>query len=250
MLLFIGICGIILMGRYFMKFKDKTDLESIRRIAHLFNEFNIEVGDYAIINHPFIDSPIYPKQSKSGEIIFLDTSKEKDLKIIKKEISKQIDKISSYWQFQLIMNKRYASAFFKYTYEFLCKEDFKSALLNLFTRLEYPNVDKNFTPRQFIRLFKSVPTKEWIDTDDLKHYDELPEVVTVYRGVKPKGKIQALSWTDNKDTAQWFADRFEKNGTVYKAEINKEDILVYTNQRDEHECIIDFTKLRNIEEVK
>lgn len=232
-----------------MKFRDRTDLDAVKKIARLFNEFDIEFKDYAIVNHPFIDSPVYPRKTDSGEFEFLDMTKKKDFEIVRNEMTRRLNKIKSYSGFQYIINKRYASAFFKYTYEYLDKDDFKEALLNLFTYLEYPNMDKNFTQRQFIKLFKRIPTIEWIDEEDLEHYNNLPEVITIYRGVKPKNKVEALSWTDNYDTAKWFADRFEANGKVYKAQINKEDILVYTNQRNEHECIVDFTKLMNIEEV-
>ena len=233
------------------KFRQKTNLNKVKEIALIFNEFPIEFTHFDIVNHPFIDSPIYVKHnSDTNEFITWDMHNEDDVKKAKAEIHKIIKKTNKYMHFlSFLINKRYASAFFKYTYRFLNEEDYREALLALFTHLEYPNMDKNFTQRQFVKLFQRLPNTSWMEPEDLEHYNNLPETLTIYRGVKPKNKIKAMSWTDDLTTAQWFADRFEKNGKVYQAQINKADILCYTNQRNEHECIIDFTKLENLREM-
>ena len=52
---------------------------------------------------------------------------------------------------------------------------------------------------------------------------ELDDTLTVYRGVTLYNahNIKALSWTLNKETAEWFAHRFNEDGTVYEAQIDK-----------------------------
>ena len=64
----------------------------------------------------------------------------------------------------------------------------------------------------------------------------------MYRGINKHGSVEALSWTLDKEQAEWFANRFEMfgiTGTVYQANINKEYVLAYFSR--EQEAVIDFT---------
>ena len=65
----------------------------------------------------------------------------------------------------------------------------------------------------------------------------LPETLTVYRGVTSHNSrnIKALSWTLDRDKAEWFAHRFDENGTVYEAEIDKKYVLAFFASRNEAE---------------
>ena len=70
-------------------------------------------------------------------------------------------------------------------------------------------------------------------------YDNLPEVVRVYRGgVDDKG----LSWSLSREKAEWFANRFDYGYEVFEKDIKKSDILAYLNGRQEQEiiCNVDY----------
>ena len=92
------------------------------------------------------------------------------------------------------------------------------------------------------RLFESIEEKT--DEDSQEMYDKLPSVVMVYRGVLAKDKLKAetgVSWTTDYKVAEMFALRFKPlGGTPYimKGEVNKEDILYFTNARQESEALI------------
>ena len=77
---------------------------------------------------------------------------------------------------------------------------------------------------------------------------EMDDTVTIYRGVTSHNQtnIKALSWTLDRDKAEWFAHRFGENGTVYEAQIDKENILALFNGRNEAEVIVDPRHLKNI----
>tara|TARA_B110000495_G_scaffold158988_1_gene142995 strand:- start:60 stop:539 length:480 start_codon:yes stop_codon:yes gene_type:complete len=79
--------------------------------------------------------------------------------------------------------------------------------------------------------------------------------VTIYRGgdtcfdelSEIHDPVLPLSWTTDEDRAGWFAKRFKEirpqDGHVLCAEIDAEDILFYTNARNEDEVVIDpFSK--------
>ena len=76
-------------------------------------------------------------------------------------------------------------------------------------------------------------------TDEEKaHWFDLPERVTVYRGYcKLHGYSDGLSWTPNKQLAQWFATRLPRNEqpTLATAEVDRDKIeLVFLNREPEY----------------
>ena len=89
-----------------------------------------------------------------------------------------------------------------------------------------------------------------MEEGDYKRYLSLPDELTVYRGVKPKGEVLALSWTLSKKKAEWFANRFQSDGTVYRAKIPREHVLAYFNCRSEQEVVLNYRKLFNIKKVE
>lgn len=83
------------------------------------------------------------------------------------------------------------------------------------------------------------------DIDDLSDED----MVTIYRGVKVNN-YRGLSWTTDKNVAEWFARRFGYNGDkcyVFTGIINKKDILALFSSRNEKEVVCDYRKIKNIQ---
>ena len=60
--------------------------------------------------------------------------------------------------------------------------------------------------------------------------------------------LQRLSWTLDRETAEWFAHRFGEEGTVYEAQIPKKYILAFFNGRNESEVVVDPKHLEQIME--
>lgn len=79
----------------------------------------------------------------------------------------------------------------------------------------------------------------------LKTGDSIPvEPLTVYRGVSCASHrrwIRGMSWTTNKNTAAWFALRWQREGqapAVYSLYIKPEDVFFMTNERSEAEAVV------------
>lgn len=81
-------------------------------------------------------------------------------------------------------------------------------------------------------------------------YTALQEKITVYRGIRSRGKLQALSWTLELDKAEWFAKRWGSHGKVYSAVVSKEDVLAYFCSRNEAEVVVDYRNLKDVSLVK
>jgi|APSaa5957512622_1039677.scaffolds.fasta_scaffold31692_2 hypothetical protein len=82
---------------------------------------------------------------------------------------------------------------------------------------------------------------------DLELFDSLDDTFTVYRGIESKySNEDSISWTLDKDKAQWFADRYayRNNGaTVLTATGKKEDVFATFTGRKESEVVISSTLL-------
>ncbi len=132
------------------------------------------------------------------------------------------------------------------------KEEFSKILSDAWARSENPNSDPNFTQKELVSMFKQADPTILMDQAERKRLAELEDTVTVYRGVTSLNadNIRAMSWTLDKEVAEWFAHRYKEDGTVYEAEINKKYILALFMERNESEVVVDPKYLQNIEELQ
>ena len=115
---------------------------------------------------------------------------------------------------------------------------------------EYANNNANVTTNELLEWFLSADKNYLMEQSENDFFNSLPDVVTIYRGVTDynKGNKKALSWTLSKKTAKWFATRWNENGYIFEAKINKENIIAYCNKRNEQEIIVDFNKIYELQE--
>ena len=218
-----------------------TDLRGIKDTAKVFLHMNIEKTKFSplVIKHPFTDSAMVCLSQTDGEIAFANIMEDTKAFTLWKE---QVDHL---------MTKSYLLAFLKYTESYLSREDFSKMLADIWIRTEAPNLDPNFKQKELLDLFRDSKQEEMMTEDEIETLRSLPETVSVYRGVTSynAGKVKALSWTLDQKVAQWFANRFGENGTVYEAEISKEHILALFKGRNEWEVIVEPDHLLQLSEA-
>lgn len=99
---------------------------------------------------------------------------------------------------------------------------FEKLNLNLFSRIfSYKSLeDKNLT---------------------LNKLKDLPDIITVYRGIGDKSLKDGYSYTLNYDVARFFAFRLSYNSDyveILEAKVKKSDIIEYIDERNEEELLI------------
>ena len=79
-----------------------------------------------------------------------------------------------------------------------------------------------------------------MDDEERAVYDALPEQVTVYRGAINGLNERSLSWTLDKERAEWFANRFDRDGgpIVLTGVVAKDEIRAYIASRGEQEILV------------
>lgn len=76
-----------------------------------------------------------------------------------------------------------------------------------------------------------------MDEDEMEVFDNLPEIVNVYRGTQ-RGLPLGLSWTTDHERAEWFANRYgQDNALVVEGKVNKAYVLAYFLGRGEQEIV-------------
>jgi hypothetical protein len=92
-----------------------------------------------------------------------------------------------------------------------------------------------------------------MDPAEQMTFHNLPPSFTVWRGVQYRGRKKGLSWTLDKNRAEWFAKRYLKKGRtpwLCSATVLKSYVHAYLNGRNEQEIIADRVTLLNMEELK
>ena len=156
---------------------------------------------------------------------------------------KNLNTIQNVQRFLMLITKPYLSAFFKHIQEYLSDEDYASMLYEVWISVEYPNYDINVSKSEFLKMFKRVNKSFLMDQEEQSVFDKLPETITVYRGLQRNASTEALSWTLDKNVAEWFATRFNHDGKVIEATIPKKHILAYFDRRNESEVVLDYRKI-------
>ena len=100
-------------------------------------------------------------------------------------------------------------------------------------------------------MFRSIDPQKLMDEEERELFQSLDDVVTVYRGVTSYNaqNVKALSWTLDREVAEWFAHRFGQNGTVYEAQVRKENIHAVFLGRNEEEVILDPERLMGLSQL-
>lgn len=232
----------------------KTDLDAVKHVAVSLLHTHINETKFSpmVVQHPFTSSGFVGINS-NGEMELLNILESAESKNKWQEfMERQITNATNAYQIYMMVNKPYGLTFLSLSEHHMSQEDFSQILGVAWIRSENPNLDKNFAKRNLVAMFKKADKSFLMDSEERDQLEELDDVVTVYRGVTSYNakNIKALSWTTDYQTADWFAHRFDEDGTVYEAQISKEHILAFFNGRNESEVIVDPKYLMDITEAQ
>ena len=235
--------------------KEQTDLRAVKALARAMLELDIEQTKLSplVVKHPFTDNGISGVRKPDGSIAIADLlNKPDDLDLWRKQVRGVIDEADSAFQIYMMITKSYALGFLKFARNSLSEKDFAGILADAWIRTEAPNNDPNLSKKDLLSRFKATDPALLMDEDDYRCFTDLDDVVTVYRGVTSMNEknVKALSWTLDRETAEWFAHRFGESGTVYEAQIQKKHIYAFFSGRNESEVIVDPKHLTEITQVQ
>ena len=234
--------------------KRRTDLEQVKAVAIALLLTDVEKTEVSpiVVQYPFTSSGLVPLR-KGGQMQIEDITQDEDaLKRWQDNMTQIINSATKPFNIYMMVNKPYALTFLKYASPYLNAAELGKILANAWMRSENPNMDPNVSQSKLIALFKKADPRYLMDREEQSQLFALSNPVTIYRGVTSvnKSKVKAMSWTLQYDTANWFAHRFNQEGTVYEAQIEKSHILALFNGRNEAEIVVEPTFLENVQEAE
>lgn len=232
-----------------------TDLNKIKETTKaIFDAVKIEPVDMGIVQHPFVDCYIVPyRKEGNNDFDLLDLQNRDDFLLYREWLFKQIDDETELFKIYMRVRSPWKLTWLKYAKEYMSAKDFAEFLANAWVTEDNPNGDVNVSVRTSISWFKKAKKEYLMDETEYQIWNSLPENLTVYRGVSPGRVALGLSWTTNKEKAEWFQHRFETvksaKGFLQKANINKKHVLAYFNSRGEEELVVDVLTIKDLVEI-
>lgn len=227
-----------------VSWQPETDLKGLKRRASLLLDIDIKPTKFSplVVSHPFTDSGIVGIRGKGGRIKVANL--EDDLGAVgewREQVRQQINESQTAFRLFVMVTKPYRLGFLEYAIPFLSEQDAAQLLSWTWTSSEAPNSNPNLSKAKALKLFRSIDPAKLMDEEEYERFQSLGNVVTVYRGVTSYNakNVKALSWTLDRDVAEWFAHRYGEQGTVYEAQIQKEHIHALFLGRNESEVIVD-----------
>ena len=232
----------------------ETDLLRVKLVAHTLLDVQIQETALSpvIVSHPFTNSGISALRNEDGSLSMVDLiNNSDDCTRWRRKVGEQIDSAENVHQIFVLLNPPYYLTFIKFAASALSEKDLGQLLSIAWTQEECPNQDCNVSKRELVALFQSVSPESLMDEEERGLFQSLDDVVTVYRGVTSYNaqNVKALSWTLNREVAEWFAHRFGQNGTVYEAQVKKENIYAVFLGRNEEEVIVDPERLMGLSQL-
>ncbi len=236
--------------------RKESNLAGVKSVAKMLLMAKVTKTAFSpmVVQHPFTNTGIIGIPSESGdplEIVDI-TADRNGLSRWRAIMEKQIDNASDPFQIYMMVNPPYGLTFLKYAEPYLSQEDYTHILGSAWVMCEAPHNDPNLGVSKLIAMFQKADPALLMDEGEYTTYLAMEDTVTVYRGVTPHNakNIRALSWTTNRETAEWFAHRLGEEGTVYEAQIDKAHIFAYLSDRNEAEVILNPRYLSDITEAQ
>lgn len=204
-----------------------------------------------VVIHPVFETSAF--RGEDGKILDAFENDEKFIEY-RKDYEKKIDEVTDFSAFLCwLIRKAYILTFLKFAEEegaITTKEACKY-LVDNWCRIENIGTDVNVSKARIRKWLLQINREEMLEENEYKRYGYLSGEVTLYRGVRSDSKeaIYGFSWTASKKTAEFFADRWGDEGTVYEAKIKKEDIFFTEYGRNEQEYIVDYKKLYDVKKI-
>ncbi|HCL4447207.1 TPA: hypothetical protein N2D16_002812 [Clostridium botulinum] len=218
--------------------------DEINEFIRTINKLNLDVNDFykvkgKVYKYCYLKDTVLVQIYNINEDYFINFKVREQIEQ-RERIHQRCIENKEYLRLFCLIDKPYRLLFYKKLFNNIPDEQKYEVFKDIYTSCEYGfnNLSRDFLEEVFEY---NKADKNWFDKD----------IVTIYRG---EGELstpytEAYSWTVDIDVARWFAERFNKNGKVYKGYIRQEDILDYMGDRNEKEVLVFPEDVFNVEQI-
>lgn len=222
----------------------KTNLSKCKKMAKLmFDMVPIQVGPFGTVQHPWVSSTLC-NTMKNGEPTFVSIEDADFEDCCREKMNFQVERCKSISNLCFYINKPWRLFYIRLLFEanIISSEDLGTALNDIWTTVENISGDVNVSYKDLVEMFQKADENTLMTNEEIEYLHNSEDMLTLYRGVTGYNieNRTAMSYTDDEETAKWFARRFPSDvRQVWKIQIPKSKVLAYYNNRSEHEFVID-----------
>lgn len=147
----------------------------------------------------------------------------------------------------MVTDSKYHFLLFNEVFDMIPDEEKYVTFIHIYTRSDYGlNAINHESLRKLFKLNKDKSNIQNLKVDKEGY-------VTIYRGAENLSSPldKAYSWTWDKKIGEFFGDRFKTGtGVLYRARVNKENIIDYINDRKEKEILVFPEHVEDIQVIK
>lgn len=204
-----------------------------------------ETKTHFLVDHPVFTTKIY-YDMVNGQLIHLDISDHNELKQAVSICENRIDSETDVFRLFRYIKKPYRLFMLKECKDYLSTKDLSKLLADCWIMSENPNTDINVSVQELEELFLSAEPVFMMSEEEMQTLNNLPDKITIYRGIGSESNTKGVSWSLDKSIAEWFSNRFQSDGYVLTGQINKSDVLAYFNKRHEKEIVVPYNKIIDV----
>lgn len=232
----------------------ETNLPELKALAKALLQFEPELTEFSpmLIYHPFTSSGIVAVTDAEGNPGFGNILENpEDMRKWRQQMERIIGESDSAIGIYNLIEKQYVMGFLKHAAPYLTREDYSVILADAWSYCDQPNYDPNLPKSRLLAMFRAADPKLLMNDSEREMFGKLDDTVTVYRGVRSARSdgLNAMSWTLSRETAEWFASRYGRQGKVYEARIEKQHILALFLDKNESEVVLNPRHLTDITQV-
>lgn len=211
----------------------RTNLDAVKdKAVQLIYTEPEKAEGFNVCHHPYISTPTINSMDTNRPFNIFQNREEYHR--WQKQFEKEIISRKNVYSVFSFIRPAYRMTFFKDVNQYLSNKDFAEMLAVSWAAhggTEIPEAELE-------AWFKKADKNFLMSKKEQKIFSELPDQVTVYRGVSPQYKY-SLSWTLDKQVAYWYADKYKsKEACVYECTVEKKNILCYFDTRNEAEIVL------------
>lgn len=238
----------VLLERYW-QMKRETDLNEVKKnTMMLFDAVPIIPLEIGIVQHPFIENIYMGIVNNHDKIEMIDITQDENQTKYRDFVFQNIMNAPDVARIYMYVRSPWKLTWLMFVKKYMNEEDFAEYLADSWMSEENPNADVNVSIKTSIQWFKKANKQYLMNEKEFEILKDLPDSFPIYRGVSVGRVSLGLSWTRNKEKAEWFQhrlDRSSQEGYLQRTLVRKENVLAYFNSRGEEEIVVDVLAIKD-----
>ena len=182
----------------------ESNMTALKTLSHTLLHLDIQPTKMSplVVKHPFTDSGLAGIYAEDGSLSVGNLLDSPDaLRTWRENFSRRINEAETAMNLFCMITKPYQFGYLRLAAAHLSEQDMASFLSYAWISTESPNNDPNLSQRELLSMFRSLDPQKLMDQEEYTQFQNLDDVVTVYRGVTSynANNIKALSWTLNRE---------------------------------------------------